>query len=95
MALVKNGTGEYARVLVKDTAEFGLSSKVFIVETWKDSATRNNPGEYDKAKYRKYRLDDNWSASVTGSMTLDEISIEAYRCLKLTDDFSSGWTDDA
>ncbi len=93
MALQNDTTSEYARILVKDTAEFNLDNKVFVVQTYKDESTRNNPGQYDKPIYHQHNFSANWNLSITGTSSLNDISDEAYRCLKLETKYSSGWSD--
>jgi len=95
MALA-NSSNEYVRVLLNDTAALNLASKIFVLEHSKDQSARNDNSKWRSVReYPKVNLSAGWALEITGSTTQDDIATEAYRCLKLSNEFgvNSDWVD--
>jgi len=96
MASINSNTGEYLRVMLKDSSQINLFNKQFIAEVSRDKAMRDNKAKFDQPEYIKFGFKERWNLEITGTTKLDHIADEFYRCLALEDGFKAedGWLSD-
>jgi len=96
MANIKIGTGEYLRVVFKDSGHIDLFRKQFYAEVSRNKSMRDNKEKYDQAEWVRFNFADRWNLTIDGDTTVNQIIGEIYRCISLEPGFrlEDGWVSD-